>query len=112
TYFPFPHIVKGRPGVGEVGTTVFAVPEGSLGYWKERFGRQGVTGLSEETVFGEKRLRFEGPEGDSFALVEARDDDRAPWAEGGVPADEAIRGFHSASLRLRDASATEELLKF
>ena len=28
TYFPFPHIGKGRPGVGEVGTTVFSVPEG------------------------------------------------------------------------------------
>ena len=28
------------------------------------------------------------------------------------PADEAIRGFHSASLRLRDGGATEELLKF
>ncbi|TMV46366.1 ring-cleaving dioxygenase, partial [Thioclava sp. BHET1] len=37
TYFPFPHIVPGRAGTGEVGTTVFAVPEGALGYWKERF---------------------------------------------------------------------------
>ena len=27
TYFPFPHITRGRPGVGEVGTTVFSVPE-------------------------------------------------------------------------------------
>ncbi|EAB6718434.1 ring-cleaving dioxygenase, partial [Salmonella enterica subsp. enterica] len=25
TYFPFPNIAKGRPGVGEVGTTVFSV---------------------------------------------------------------------------------------
>ena len=39
-------------------------------------------------------------------------DDRAPWAEGGVAADQAIRGFHSASLRLRDGGATEELLRF
>ena len=30
TYFPFPNIGKGRPGAGEVGTTVFAVPEGTL----------------------------------------------------------------------------------
>ncbi len=28
TYFPFPNIGKGRHGVGEVGTTVFSVPEG------------------------------------------------------------------------------------
>jgi len=111
TYFPFPNIGKGRPGVGEVGTTVFAVPEGSLGYWKERFEKQGVADLESETSFGENRLHFSGPDGDSFALVEAKDE-RAPWAKGGVPADQAIRGFHSASLRLRDGGATEELLKF
>ena len=40
TYFPFPNIGKGRPGVGEVGTTVFSVPEGTLGYWKERLAEQ------------------------------------------------------------------------
>ena len=112
TYFPFPNIGKGRPGVGEVGATVFAVPEGSLGYWKERLGKAGVTGLESETSFGENRLRFDGPDGDGFALVEAKGDERAPWVKGGVPADDAIRGFHSASLRLRDAGATEELLKF
>lgn len=28
TYFPFPDIARGRPGTGEVGTTVFAVPRG------------------------------------------------------------------------------------
>ncbi|RLP22547.1 VOC family protein [Mesorhizobium sp. YM1C-6-2] len=112
TYFPFPHIVKGRPGVGEVGTTVFSVPEGTLSYWKERFAKEGVKGLKEETSFGENRLHFDGPDGDGFALVEAKGDTRAPWARGGVPEGEAIRGFHSASLRLRDAGATEELLKF
>jgi glyoxalase family protein len=112
TYFPFPNIGKGRPGVGEVGTTVFSVPEGSLGNWKERFAKEGVTGLKDETSFGESRLRFDGPDGDGFALVEAKGDSRAPWAKGGVPADQAIRGFHSASLRLRDGGATEELLKF
>ncbi len=111
TYFPFPNIGKGRPGVGEVGTTVFAVPEGSLGYWKERFEQQGVAALEPEASFGENRLHFSGPDGDSFALVETKDE-RAPWAKGGVPADQAIRGFHSASLRLRDGGATEELLKF
>ena len=112
TYFPFPNIGKGRRGVGEVGVTLFAVPEGSLGYWKERLGKGGVTGLESETSFGENRLRFDGPDGDGFALVEAKGDERAPWVKGGVPEDEAIRGVHSASLRLRDAGATEELLKF
>lgn len=112
TYFPFPHIGKGRPGTGEVGTTVFSVPEGTLPFWEQRFARQGVTGLSREQRFGEKRLTFAGPDNDSFALVEDRADGRAPWSKGGVPDDDAIRGFHSVSLRLRDGGATEELLKF
>ncbi len=112
TYFPFPHIGKGRPGVGEVGTTVFSVPEGTLDYWERRFAGQGVGGLSREDRFGERRLAFSGPDGDGFALVEDKADKRAPWLKGGVPADEAIRGFHSVSLRLKDGGATEELLKF
>lgn len=44
TYFPFPHIARGRPGAGEVGTTLFSVPEGSLGYWRERLTKEGVAG--------------------------------------------------------------------
>ena len=112
TYFPFPNIGKGRPGVGEVGTTVFAVPEGTLGYWETRLKDQGVGGLARVQSFGQDRLRFDGPDGDGFALAEAANDSREAWAEAGVPADEAIRGFHSASLRLRDGGATEELLKY
>src|SRR5262249_9798965 len=112
TYFPFPDIGKGQRGVGEVGTTVFAVPENTIGYWQKRLTDEGTTGLKSEQRFGENRLLFDGPEGDSLALVEARDDKREPWTHGGVPADEAIRGFHSASLRLKDGGATEELLKF
>ncbi|MFC3325848.1 VOC family protein [Mesorhizobium cantuariense] len=112
TYFPFPDIGKGRHGVGEVGTTVYSVPEGTLAYWEKRFADEGVTGLSRDETFGEKRLAFAGPDGDGFALVEDKADSRVPWAKGGVPMDEAIRGFHSVSLRLKDGGATEELLKF
>jgi glyoxalase family protein len=112
TYFPFPNIGRRRAGAGEVGATVFAVPEGALPYWRERLGALGVGGLAETESFGETRLAFAGPDHDEFALVEAKGDDRKPWTKGSVAADEAIRGFHSVSLRLRDGGATEELLKF
>ncbi|MCG6904273.1 MAG: VOC family protein, partial [Rhodobacter sp.] len=59
----------------------------------------------------ETRLLFRGPDGDEFALVEA-EDPRAPWVAAGVDEDHAIRGFHSASMRLRDQGASAELLKF
>ncbi len=93
TYFPFPHIAKGRRGTGEVSETAFAVPEGSLGYWRERLGLAAVDGLAEVTQFGEKRLRFHGPDGDGFALVEVAGDARAPFAGGPVPAEKVSMGF-------------------
>ena len=112
TYFPFPNIGPARPGTGEVGTTLFSVPKGSLDYWKSRLSEHKVAGLTEDESFGAKRLHFTGVDGDGFALVETADDNRAPWTHGGVESDQAIRGFHSTSLRLRDEGATAELLKF
>jgi glyoxalase family protein len=112
TYFPFQNMGKGRPGTGEVGTTVFAVPEGTLPFWQDRLSAHRVSGMKTGEAFGQKRLAFEGPDGDGFALVETADDPRAPWTGNGVGADEAIRGFHSVSMRLQDPGATAELLKY
>lgn len=112
TYFPFPHAARGKPGTGEVGVTAFSVPKGTLKYWEQRLVENGVTGLRPEERFGEKRLAFEGPDGDGFVLVETADDNRAPWTNGGVSNDEAIRGFHSVAMRLQDGDATAELLRF
>ena len=112
TYFPFSNMMLGRPGVGEVGETQFSVPQGSLKFWQDRFTTQGVDGLERDTVFGVDRLRFMGPDGDSFALVESADDKRAPWLSDGIPDDAAIRGFAGARFSLHDTAATEELLGF
>lgn len=112
TYFPFPHIARGRRGTGEVGTTVLSVPDDSLGWWVERLRSEGVADLQRDESFGHKRLHFSGPDGDGLALVEDKNDVRVPWTHGGVSAAHAVRGFHSASLRLRDEGATSELLKF
>jgi len=112
TYFPFPHIAQGRPGTGEVGTTVFSVPQGSLGYWTDRLTKAGADGLKADEAFGEKRLHFAGPDGDGFALVETADDARQAWTGAGISDQTAIRGFSGARLNLHDTAATEELLGF
>ncbi|MDJ0638897.1 MAG: ring-cleaving dioxygenase [Paracoccaceae bacterium] len=112
TYFPFPMAGRGRPGTGEVGTTSFSVPKDSLGAWTERLAEMGVEGLDADTRFGEDRVLFQGPDGDAFALVGTDGDDRTPWDGNGVSQDMAIRGFHSADMRLRDEGASAELLKF
>ncbi len=112
TYFPFPGAARGRPGTGEVGTTVFSVPAGSLGFWEGQLAAHDVDGLERDTAFGENRLRFAGPDGDGFALVETPNDTRTPFTGNGIDAEFAIRGFHSAILRLHEEGATAELLKF
>jgi glyoxalase family protein len=112
TYFPLPCFAPGRPGVGEVGETVFSVPgrraavldrapEAGRRGWRQGRGRRSAKGV-----------HFAGPDGDGFALVESKTDARPAWTKGGVDEPHAIRGFHSASLRLRDDGATAELLKF
>jgi len=111
TYFPFPHAARGTPGAGEVGTTAFAVPKGSLPAWAARLSEKGVQNIRAEARFGTETLTFQGPDGDGFALVEANNDNRAPWVST-VSDDMAIRGFHSAAMRLRDGGASAELLKF
>lgn len=112
TYFPFPHIVKGQRGTGEASETSFAVPRGALGYWKQHFEAKGVAGLKEEERFGEKRLRFAGPDGDGFALVEVDGDARKPFDGGPVAEDVGVHGFHGVTMRLRDGGATKELLTY
>lgn len=110
TYFPFPHIIAGRPGTGEVGETAFAVPEGSLSFWTRHLSKAGVAGIVADTRFGEKRLRFRGVDGDHFALVETGDPRPFARAAAYIPLDAAIGGFWGATLRLRASGPTEELL--
>lgn len=112
TYFPFPGMSRGIKGTGEVGTTAFSVPQGSLDFWTARLADKGIHGLSAEERFGEKRLAFLGPDGDEFALVEVADDERTPWTTDDVSDQVAIRGFHSTSMRLKDEAAMTELMGF
>ncbi|MFD0860419.1 VOC family protein [Roseovarius aquimarinus] len=112
TYFPFGRMPKGRRGTGEVGVTEFAVPRGALPFWRDRLAAMGARGIAEGSFLGESRLSFDGPDGDSFALVEAEPEGRSPWTGGGIGESEGILGFHGARIRLRDAAATGELLRF
>jgi glyoxalase family protein len=113
SYFPFPDRARGQRGPGEVSATSFSVPEGALRFWEARLAKLGVTGLARDSRMGAARLRFEGPDGDGFSLVETQDA-RAPWCVGDIPEAAAIRGLHSAELWLdpKESEAAEELLRF
>ena len=112
TYFPFSNMAKGIGGTGEVSTTAFCVPEGSLAFWQKRFANMNILTNDITEHFGEKRLEFSGPDGDGFALVEVTGDKRTQWLTEGLNDQVAIHGFHSTTMRLHDNGAMRELLKF
>ncbi len=111
TCFPFPKSTDSQSGLGEVGRVSFSIPMGSAVNWLDRLSSFKVAGLAQDIRFGQKRVLFEGPDGEELALVEG-EDARTPWVGNGVGEDMAIRGFHSAEMRLRDGAASAELLHF
>jgi glyoxalase family protein len=111
TFFPWEHVAAGRLGIGETQETVFRVPEGSIGYWTHRFIDKGVAHQALEKRFGETVLSFKDPDGMRLALVGLPGIAAEPaWTGTDVPAEHAIRGFHSVSLLLEDAAPTGAIL--
>jgi glyoxalase family protein len=111
TFFPWEHVARGRVGVGETQETVLRVPAGSIGYWVQRFVENGVAHQAPEKRFGETVLPFQDPDGMRLALAAVPGaEGEVGWGGGGVPAEHAIRGFHSVSLLLREAPPTGAIL--
>ena len=111
TFFPWEHAAPGRGGVGQTQQTSFRVPARSLGYWTHRFIEKGVAHEALEKRFGEAVLSFTDPDGMSLALVGIPGaESEAGWSNGDVPAEHAIRGFHSVTLLLDSAAKTGAIL--
>ncbi|MGO4665519.1 ring-cleaving dioxygenase [Bosea sp. 2RAB26] len=111
TFFPWEHAAPGRLGVGETQETAFRVPEGAIGYWTHRFVELGVAHEAPQKRFGETVLPFRDPDGMRLALIGLPGIAAEPaWTGGAIPAEHAIRGFHSVSLLLEDAAPTGAIL--
>jgi glyoxalase family protein len=113
TFFPWADLPQGTVGTGQVSRTAFRVPAGSLDYWESRFDEYGVAYDDRVERFGETVLPFADPDGLPVELVETEipdDDPVVPWTEF-VPAEYALRGFHSVTLWLADPDPTEGLLR-
>ena len=109
TFFPFGEGRPGRPGRGQAVATAFAVPEGSLDYWRERLDSHDVTVGDVETRFGAEVLPFADGDGQPLELVES-ESPVDPWADGPVPVDAAVRGFHGVTLQSARPDATGRVL--
>jgi len=111
TFFPWPLARRGSRGTGQATVTAFAVPDGSLGWWLERLEANGVAHDDPGRRFDEEALVFLDPDGLKLELVaDSGAAGREPWADGPVPERHAVRGFHSVTLTLDDATRTAELL--
>jgi glyoxalase family protein len=119
TYFPWLGIGPGSPpnspGAGETQATAFAVPRGSLDFWRKHLRHHGVHPSSPgETAprFGSELLTFTSPDSMSFELIEADDHRFEPWPDNParIPAEHAIRGFAGVTLRSRRADQTGKVL--
>lgn len=111
TFFPWANARRGRLGAGLIETIAFAVPVGSLAFWRERLGKAGVAVSARAEIFGETGLRFADPDGMLLELVETDIVAKTkPWTHG-VGVDVAIRAFHGAAERVTAAGPTDRFLR-
>lgn len=97
TFFPFEGARQGRVGRGQTSATAFIIPEGSVDYWVDRLESRDVDVDTPHTRFDETIIPFHDHDGQPLELVTGTSDIE-PWADGPVPTDNAIRGFHSVTL--------------
>ena len=111
TFFAWEGAAPGRLGIGEAQETVFSIPEGSIGYWTQRLIEKGVAHDPPAKRFGATTIAFKDQDGTRLALTGVKGVEADPgWSAGGVPAEHAIRGFHSVSLLLAEAGPTAAIL--
>ena len=113
TFFPWPLAARGSRGAGQATVTAFAVPEGSLGWWRERLAAHGVPHDDPSRRFDEEALAFLDPDGLRLELVaDAGAAARASWAGGPVPDlkrwQHAVLPWEGAEIRIVRTEETGE----
>ncbi|MFD3261136.1 ring-cleaving dioxygenase [Paenibacillus lentus] len=110
TFFPQDGVENGMIGGGQVGVTVYAVPPGSLLFWRKRLKKFGIPYM-DITRFGEDYIRFTDNSGLLIDLVERAEGPASTWSFGGVPLQYAIKGFGGALLFSSDSASTAGVLE-
>ena len=107
TTFPYSGygVREGTKGAGQVVTTAFSVPTGSLEFWRHRLKEKSVVASDIEAYFQEPAIAFNDPSGLRFELIANDRDTREPWT-GVVGTKSAIRGLHSVTMLVKSAGST------
>jgi len=110
TFFAWRHAFHGRVGPPQVTAVSFAVPNGALEFWRQRLKEHQVEVQLSETRFGEQVLSFADPDGMQLEINATIHLGGQIPTGGPVPAENAIRGFHGATLSEEGYENTAKLL--
>lgn len=112
TFFPYGDLPRGRKGVGQLTFTAFSAPVASLSFWMDRLHEFHIpyAGPYKRFAGTESYLRFEDFDGMGIELVFTNDDQRPGWSNGQIPAEFAVRGFHTVTLNESNPDRTIKLL--
>lgn len=109
TFFPWPGARRGQAGTGQATKTSYAVPEGSLDFWRQRLEEKRVHQADATDHFGEAALELADPDGLRLRLVETAAQEPHSELEPLGP-DQALRGFHGVTLTSPRPEQTREFL--
>jgi len=110
TFFPWPGARRGIRGTGQIEATAFAISPDSVVYWLERFNQQHVS-AERISRFGEEGIRFTDTDGLLIELIASGSLPQIePRPNSPIPAEHALRGFHSVSAALEGYERTARLL--
>jgi glyoxalase family protein len=112
TTFPYKGhgVPVGRKGAGQITTTSFSVPGGSLATWRTRLADRGIAVTDLEDRFGDAVIACADPSGLEFELISNKHDHRKPWLPEGLDGDTAIRGLHSVTMVVRAKGPTLQFM--
>ena len=111
TFFPWPGQPRGRKGAGQATSTSFSIPPGSIPYWEDRLKSHGVSVDAPDKRFDDTVLSFKDLDGQGLELVGSKGvEGRTGWAQGPVPKEHTIKGFHSVALLEEALERTETVL--
>ena len=111
TFFPWKHMKRGTRGNGETGASAYMIAPDSYDYWRTRLTDFNLAPTESER-FEERVLSFKDPDDMTLELItDAHAPTLAHWENSPVPAEHALRGFHSASLWLGQKAATGKVLE-
>ncbi len=110
TFFPWEKLLKGRIGTGQVGSTVYIIPQGSMDFWEQRLKNFGIE-CKITMRFFETYLSFSDPDGLQIELVERKEGALNKWTFSDIQSKNAIKGFGGATLYSVKPNKTADVLE-